>query len=60
MISDPVTVHPEQKIGEALDLMRRYRISGLPVVSEDRLVGMLTNRDLRFVKRLDKPVRDAG
>ena len=58
MITDPITVHPEQRIGEALELMRRYRISGLPVVSEDRLVGMLTNRDLRFVKRLDKPVRD--
>ncbi|HEY2106878.1 MAG TPA: IMP dehydrogenase [Candidatus Binataceae bacterium] len=58
MIIDPVTVHPEQKIGEALDLMRRYHISGLPVVSENRLVGILTNRDLRFVKRLDKPVRD--
>src|SRR5215472_3482465 len=58
MITDPITVHPEQRIGEALELMRRYRISGLPVVSEDRLVGMLTNRDLRFVKRLDKQVRD--
>ncbi len=58
MIVDPITVHPEQKIGEALDLMRRYRISGLPVVRDDRLVGILTNRDLRFVKRLDKPVRE--
>jgi IMP dehydrogenase len=58
MIIDPITVHPEQKIGEALDLMRRFHISGLPVVSENRLVGILTNRDLRFVKRLDKPVRD--
>jgi IMP dehydrogenase len=58
MITDPVTVHPEQKVGEALDLMRRYRISGLPVVSDGRLVGILTNRDLRFVKRLDKPVSD--
>ncbi len=58
MIIDPITVHPEQKIGEALDLMRRFHISGLPVVSENRLVGILTNRDLRFVKRLDKPVRE--
>jgi IMP dehydrogenase len=58
MIVDPITVHPEQKIGDALDLMRRYRISGLPVVRDNRLVGILTNRDLRFVKRLDKPVRE--
>jgi IMP dehydrogenase len=58
MIIDPITVHPEQKIGEALDLMRRFHISGLPVVSENCLVGILTNRDLRFVKRLDKPVRE--
>jgi IMP dehydrogenase len=58
MITDPITVHPEQRIGEALDLMRRFRISGLPVVREDRIVGILTNRDLRFVKRLDKQVRE--
>jgi IMP dehydrogenase len=53
MIVDPVTVHPEQKIGEALAIMERYRISGLPVVSDGRLVGILTNRDLRFERRLD-------
>ena len=58
MITDPITVDPDQKIGDALELMRRYRISGLPVVHENRLVGILTNRDLRFVKRLDKPVRE--
>ena len=58
MIVDPITVHPEQKIGEALAVMERYRISGLPVVAEGRLVGILTNRDLRFERRLDKPVRD--
>src|SRR5580700_7543772 len=59
MISDPVTVHPEQKIGEALQIMERYRISGLPVVVEGhRLVGILTNRDLRFEKRLDRQVRE--
>jgi IMP dehydrogenase len=58
MIVDPVTVHPEQKIGEALAIMERYRISGLPVVSDGRLVGILTNRDLRFERRLDKQVRD--
>ena len=58
MIVDPITVSPEQKIGEALAVMERYRISGLPVVSEGRLVGILTNRDLRFERRLDKQVRD--
>ncbi|HTW87285.1 MAG TPA: IMP dehydrogenase [Candidatus Binataceae bacterium] len=58
MIVDPVTVHPEQKIGDALAVMERHRISGLPVVAENHLVGILTNRDLRFEKRLDKPVRD--
>ncbi len=59
MITDPVTVHPEQKIGDALEMMGRYRISGLPVVVEgQRLVGILTNRDLRFEKRLDRPVRE--
>lgn len=58
MISDPITVAPEQPIRAALEVMHRYRISGLPVVSEDRLVGILTNRDLRFAKQLDKPVRE--
>jgi IMP dehydrogenase len=58
MITDPVTVNPEQRIGDALATMNRHRISGLPVVSDGRLVGILTNRDLRFERRLDKPVRD--
>ncbi len=58
MIVDPITVSPEQKIGEAVAVMERYRISGLPVVSDGRLVGILTNRDLRFERRLDKQVRD--
>lgn len=57
MISDPVTVHPDQKIGEALKIMERYRISGVPVVVEGhRLVGILTNRDLRFETRFDIPI----
>ena len=59
MITDPVTVHPDQKIGDALEIMERFRISGLPVVVEgNRLVGILTNRDLRFEKRLDRHVRE--
>jgi IMP dehydrogenase len=58
MITDPITVDPEQKIGDALEVMRRYRISGLPVVSDGRLVGILTNRDLRFIKTPERPVRE--
>jgi IMP dehydrogenase len=59
MISDPVTVRPEQPIHEALDVMRRYQISGLPVTREGgELVGILTNRDLRFEKRLDRAVSE--
>jgi IMP dehydrogenase len=58
MITDPVTVHPEQRIGEAVAIMNQHRISGLPVVADGRLVGILTNRDLRFERRLDKLVRE--
>ncbi len=59
MIADPVTVHPDQKIQDALAIMNRFKISGLPVVIEGgKLVGILTNRDLRFEKRLDKLVRE--
>jgi IMP dehydrogenase len=57
MIVDPVTVRPEQRISEALDLMSRYKISGVPVIDEKgKLVGILTNRDLRFETRLDRPI----
>ncbi|HYR96074.1 MAG TPA: IMP dehydrogenase [Candidatus Binatus sp.] len=56
MIVDPVTVHPEQPIAEALAIMQQYRISGLPVTRSGQLVGILTNRDLRFEKRLDRTV----
>ena len=59
MIGDPVTVRPEQPIHEAVEIMRRYQISGLPVTRDGgELVGILTNRDLRFEKRLDRPVAD--
>jgi IMP dehydrogenase len=58
MIVDPITVHPEQPIQEALGIMQRYRISGLPVTRDGHLVGILTNRDLRFEKRLDRTVAD--
>src|SRR2546425_5416219 len=56
MIVDPVTVHPEQPIAEALAIIQQDRISGLPVTRNGLLVGILTNRDLRFEKRLDRTV----
>jgi IMP dehydrogenase len=59
MIVDPVTVEPEQKINDALALMRQFRISGVPVVKNGKLVGILTNRDLRFETRFDLPVSSA-
>src|SRR5690348_12347011 len=59
MIVDPVTIGPDKKISDALDLMQRYRISGVPVTAKDgRLVGILTNRDLRFETRFDMPIAD--
>jgi IMP dehydrogenase len=58
MILDPVTVDPELRIVDALEVMRRYNISGLPVTKDGRLVGILTNRDLRFEKRLDRKVAE--
>ena len=56
MIVDPITIEPEQKVYEALRLMTEYRISGVPVVKNKKLVGILTNRDLRFETNLDQPV----
>ena len=58
MISDPITVAPDQKISDAVDIMRKFGISGLPVTENGRLVGILTHRDLRFEKELDRPVSD--
>ncbi len=56
MIVDPVTISPELTVREAMDIMTKYRVSGLPVTRGPRLVGILTNRDLRFEKNLDQPV----
>src|SRR4249919_157199 len=56
MIVDPVTIAPDKKISDALEVMRRYRISGVPVTREGKLVGILTNRDLRFETRFDLPI----
>ncbi len=59
IVVDPVIIHPDQKLSDALELMRRHDISGLPVVGEDnRPVGILTNRDVRFERNLDQRVRD--
>jgi len=58
MIVDPITIHPDQKIYEALEIMKRFRISGVPVVRDGKLVGILTNRDLRFENRHDLPIHE--
>jgi IMP dehydrogenase len=58
VVVDPVTIGPDQRLSEALELMRRYEISGLPVVGPDgRTAGILTNRDVRFERNLTQPVR---
>jgi IMP dehydrogenase len=53
MIVNPITMSPDQKIHEAMEVMKRYKISGLPITSSGKLVGILTNRDLRFETRLN-------
>jgi IMP dehydrogenase len=56
MIVDPITMAPHQRVQEALEVMERYRISGIPITEGPRLVGILTNRDLRFVTDTQQPV----
>jgi len=58
MIIDPITIDPEKKIFEVLNIMSKYRISGVPVVKKGNLVGIITNRDLRFETSLDSKVGD--
>src|SRR6202008_2783529 len=59
MIVDPVTMSPDAKVSDALEVMRKYKISGVPITQTDgRLVGILTNRDLRFETRFDVPIRN--
>ena len=58
MIVDPITMSPEDRIADALEVMRRYRISGVPITKNKRLVGILTNRDLRFETRTDIPISE--
>ncbi|TAJ77827.1 MAG: IMP dehydrogenase [Gallionellaceae bacterium] len=57
VVKDPVTVSPDMTVREVLNLTRKFKISGLPVVQDNQLVGIVTNRDLRFETRLDQPVR---
>jgi IMP dehydrogenase len=59
MIVEPVTLRPDDRVADAQTLMERYHISGIPITdAEDRLVGILTNRDLRFLKDAERPVAD--
>ncbi len=58
MIVDPITIEPEQKISDVLEIMDRFKISGVPVVKGDTLVGIITNRDLRFETNTDQKVAD--
>jgi IMP dehydrogenase len=59
MVVDPITMRPQDKIYRAIELMKKYKISGLPVTDENnKLVGILTNRDIRFETRLDLPVQE--
>ncbi|MCA9727011.1 MAG: IMP dehydrogenase [Candidatus Eisenbacteria bacterium] len=56
MISDPITLPPDLPVGRALEVMARYRVSGVPITQDGRLVGILTNRDLRFIEDLTTPI----
>src|SRR6185295_223345 len=60
MILNPIKLSPDATLREAVNLMSRFKISGLPIVdAQDRLIGIITNRDLQFERSLDRPVRDA-
>src|SRR5258706_14155308 len=58
MITDPITMEPSALLNEALDAMKRYHISGIPITEQGKLVGILTNRDIRFETRLDRQVAE--
>ncbi|MEA3499818.1 MAG: IMP dehydrogenase [Candidatus Marinimicrobia bacterium] len=58
MIVDPITIGPEKLVSDALKLMKKYSISGIPVTQKNKLVGIITNRDLRFVNDVNKLVKD--
>jgi len=56
MIADPITMRPDQRLSEALEVMRRHNISGVPVTRDGKAVGILTHRDLRFVEDVDQEI----
>ena len=56
MILDPITMHPENRVADAMQLMQKYSISGVPITVDGKLVGILTNRDLRFETNLEQPI----
>lgn len=58
MIRDPITLPPDQSVNAAMEMMRRYSISGVPITQNGRLVGILTNRDLRFETNLNQPIKN--
>ncbi|MFZ9679053.1 MAG: IMP dehydrogenase, partial [Quisquiliibacterium sp.] len=58
VLSDPITIPPDMKVREVIELTRLHRISGLPVLENGKVAGIVTNRDLRFETRLDAPVRE--
>ncbi len=59
MITDPITLGPDDSLQSALDVMKKYHISGIPITDEGgRLVGILTNRDIRFAQEVDRPIRE--
>lgn len=58
VITDPIFLHPDDSVQQALELMKRYRISGIPITVEGKLVGILTNRDLRFENNYDRMISE--
>ncbi|GAB4174243.1 MAG: IMP dehydrogenase [Calditrichia bacterium] len=58
MIHDPITIGPKQLVSEALEMMKRYRISGIPVTEGDKLIGIITNRDLRFETTYSRKIEE--
>jgi IMP dehydrogenase len=58
MIVNPITIEPDKKIGEVLDIMNKYKISGLPVVKDGNLLGIITNRDLRFATNMEQKIKE--
>ncbi|MCB0365734.1 MAG: IMP dehydrogenase, partial [Bdellovibrionales bacterium] len=56
MILDPITMHPDNRVADAMQLMQKYSISGVPITVDGKLVGILTNRDLRFETNMEQPI----